>query len=330
MMVFLVPLPVLLAVVFALSVIGKLRAADRGSAAFDALRIPVRHPDAAAKALIAFETVVALGLVVTSGIVYVAFTLAAVALTAGLLIVVVRAHRLGVTDDCGCFGDLLPARIGPRLIVRNVALTVSALAAFGAAFFMWGIAGVRVGLPDILAYEPWAEVALWTLAGSLPIAVTTWSIARAAVPAAPASPPDARGAGAVVLPASGEVLDLLAAGARARIVVFVSPGCHACETALSSIRAVHEPLDSVVDLFIVQRAVSGSTGIESAHALPRTARFALDIGGSLGAQLDIGVGTPVAALIGTDGFQAGPLAVGSEEIAQLVASILALAEAAPS
>lgn len=327
MIAFIVSLPVFLAVVFAASSMGKLRAADRGRAAFEALQIPVRNPDAAAYALIVVEAAVALGLVVTTGAVYVAFTLAAVVLTAGLLILVVRAHRLGVTDDCGCFGDWLPAPIGPRLIVRNAILTAAALAAFGFAFFTWGIVGVRVGLPDILTYEPWTVMALWTLAASLLIAAATWSIVRAGE--APASAPrlQARGAGAVVLPETGEIVDLLAAGGRARIVVYVASGCHACETALSSLGAVEGRLDPLVDLYVVQKAVSGSVGSDPTRPLPRGARFALDVGGSLGAALGIGPGTPVAALIGTDGVQAGPSAVGADEVAQLVDSVLSLADA---
>lgn len=123
MVAFIPSLTVFLAVVFAVSAVGRLRSADGGSAAFAALRIPVGHPKTAAGALIAVEAVVAVGLLATAGWLFVVFAAAALLLTSGLLIAVVRAHRLGATDDCGCFGDWLPAAIGARLIVRNALLT---------------------------------------------------------------------------------------------------------------------------------------------------------------------------------------------------------------
>ena len=327
---FVIPLTVFLAVVFAMSALGKLRSADRGRASFAALQIPVRHPDAAAAALIVAEAVVAIGLVSTWGWLFVAFAGAALVLTAGLLIVVVRAHRRGVTDDCGCFGDWLPAAIGPRLIVRNVMLTVAAAGVLVPALLLQVLFGVPLGLPLALSSPLSALPTLAALSAAALIAVTTWSLVRASTAAPAAASPAERGAGAVVVSETGEIVDLLAAGTRARLLLFVSPGCHACETSLRGLREAEDHLSGLVDVFVIQRAASGAADTASAHAIPRTARFALDVGGSLSASLGTGRATPVAALIGTDGLQAGPLAIGSDETAVLIDSIRALATAPPA
>lgn len=327
---FVVPLTVFLAVVFAVSALGKLRSADRGSASFAALQIPVRHPDAAAVALIAAEAVVAVGLVSTGGWLFVGFAAGTFVLTAGLLIVVVRAHRKGATDDCGCFGEWIPSAIGPRLILRNVMLTIAASAVLASSILVQALLGGPVGVPLALSSPSSVAPTVGALAAAALIAVATWATVRASAATPAASSPGDRGAGAVVVPETGEIVDLLAAGSRARLLVFVSPGCHACETALTALRAAEDDLNGLVDLYVVQRAASGAAGTESAHALPQAARFALDVGGSLSASLGTGRATPVAALIGTDGLQAGPLAVGSDETALLIDSIRALATAPPA
>ena len=327
---FIIPLTVFLAVVFAVSAIGKLRSPDRGRAAFAALQIPVRHPDAAAIVLIAVEALVAVGLVTTRGWVFLAFAAAALVLTAGLLVVVVRAHRLGVTDDCGCFGDWLPAAIGPRLIARNVALTLVAVGVLVPAAAVLMLTDEPVGPRLALSSPLTAGHVGGALAASALVAIATWSLVRAAAPAAAAPSPAGRGAGAVLLPDTSEIVDLLAPGTRARLLVFVSPGCHACERALTPLRNAPDEVAGLVDVYIVQRALPGSAHVRSAHEVPRGAHFALDIGGSLGASLATGPATPVAALIGTDGIQAGPLAIGSDETTLLVESIRSLVEAPPT
>ncbi|WP_223626585.1 MauE/DoxX family redox-associated membrane protein [Microbacterium sp. EST19A] len=326
---FVIPLAVFLAVVFAASAIGKLRSPDRGRAAFSALQIPVRRPDAAAIALIVAEALVALGLVATWGWVFVVFAAAAVVLTAGLLVVVVRAHRRGATDDCGCFGDWLPAAIGPRLITRNVMLALAAVGVLVTSVLIVTLTDEPLGVPLVLSSPVHAGDALGALAASALISAAAWSTARATTSVA-AAQSAARGAGAVLLPETSEIADLLAPGTRARLLLFVSAGCHACETALAPLRNPEDDISTLVDVFVVQRAASGSSATRSAHELPRDARFALDIGGSLGASLGTGPATPVAALIGTDGIQAGPLAIGSDETTQLVESLRSLAAAPPA
>lgn len=325
---FLLPAAVFLAAVFAASAIGKLRAPDRGAAAFDALRIPIARTPAAATALILLEALVAIALVVTTGWLFVAASGAALLLTSGLLIAVIRAHRMGATADCGCFGEWLPAAIGPRLIVRNAVLTSVAFLLFMPALLFLAITGRSTGVPLLLGSESAASGSFGALAASILIALGVWSIARASSTAPSVTSAIARGDGAVLIPATSEVVDVLAPGSRARLLLFVSAGCHACATALDTLIHAQSALDSLVEIYVLQRASSGSTTALPTHELPAGARFALDIGGSLGGALEIGPARPVAALIGTDGSQAGPLALGSEEIAQLVGSIVAVADEA--
>lgn len=320
------PLALFLAVIFGVSSLGKLRSSDRGRAGFDALRIPVTRPDTAALALIIIEGAVAIALVVTVGWLFVAAAGAAVVLTVGLLIAVVRAHRLGATDECGCFGDWLPAAIGPRLIARNVALVTVAVVLFLAAFFMEAMVGFPLGVPQIFASTPAMVFTLGSLVAVSLVALAVWSIARASTDASGA-PPIARGGGAVVVPATYEVIDVLAPGTRARLLLFVSPGCHACATALTHLSHVERHVATWADVYVVQRLVNGPVVACSDHVIPETARYVLDVGGSLATSLEVGIARPVAALIGSDGVQAGPIALGSDEVAQLIDSIVALADA---
>lgn len=323
---FYVPLTLFLAVIFGVSAIGKLRTSDHGRAGFDALKIRVAHPDTAALGLIIAEAAVAIALVSTDGWPFVATSAAALVLTVGLLIAVVRAHRLGATDDCGCFGDWLPAAIGPRLIARNVVLVVIAAAVFLSAFVYQGLMGAPLGVPHSLASSSAALTEFGAMVAVVLIALATWATARASSDASGADPLS-RGDGAVLLPARGEVIDVLAPAMRARLLLFVSPGCHACATALTRLRDVQVEVAAWTDVYVVQRVVHGTVATGSDHALPETAQFALDVGGSLASALGVGIARPVAALIGADGTQAGPLALGSDETAQLINSIVALADA---
>ncbi|WP_435743080.1 MauE/DoxX family redox-associated membrane protein [Microbacterium sp. PMB16] len=323
---FVVPLALFLAGVLAVSAIGKLRSADHGRAAFDALQLPVRHPDAAAIALIIAEALVAIGLLTTSGWLFVASAGAAVVLTTGLLVVVIRAHRLGATDDCGCFGEWLPAAIGPRLITRNVVLSIAALAVLIPALGVQALVGAPMGLPIALASLPSALTALGAAAAAALIALATWSIFRSAGAGEDPAGSTRHRSGVILVPAADGFVDLFAPTMRARLVVFVTAGCHACETALAGLIAADDRLSSLVDVYVVQRVFSGSADVRSSHALPRSAVFALDVGGSLVATLEAGPATPVAALIGADGAQAGPLARGADEVVLLTDSILALAD----
>jgi len=320
---FYVPLVLFLAAVFAVSAIGKLRSSDRGRAGFDALRIPVTNPNAAAAALILVEAGVAVALVATTDWLFVAASASALVLTCALLVVVVRAHRLGVNEDCGCFGDWLPAAIGPRLIARNVVLVMIAAGIFLTAAITQWLLGAPLGVPLAFAEGPGSVTMLGALVALLLIALATWSTARASIEAPTHF---SHGGGAVVVPAQTAIVDVLAPSARARLIVVVSPGCHACASALARLHEADAQVVSLADVYVVQKVVHGQLAAGPDHQLPPSARFAIDVGGSLGAALGLGVARPVAVLIGADGSQAGPIAMGSDEAIALIDSIVALAE----
>ncbi len=186
----------------------KLRSADRGSAAFAALRIPVGHPKTAAGALIAVEAVVAVGLLATDGWLFVVFAAAALLLTSGLLIAVVRAHRLGATDDCGCFGDWLPSAIGPRLIVRNAVLT-----AIAASVLAGAVTAAAVSSPS--GFRPRSSQGLPRRSCWAPVGLRVADrrrrlvLVRASHATGRTDAQIPRGAGAVLLPATAEIVDVL-------------------------------------------------------------------------------------------------------------------------
>ncbi len=322
----LVPLTVFMAAVFAASAIGKLASPDRGRQAFAALRLSVPYPRAAAIALIVVEALLAAGLLVTTGWFFVAFSLAGFVMTATLLAVVIRAHGLGVTDDCGCFGSWLPAAVGPRLVTRNAMLAVVALVVLVASSWMLGTGHASIGLPAIFTSQPLTASAVGALSAAVLVSAASWSIYASSNGDARLPSDPHLGSGAVVIPGNAEVRDLFAPGPRARLLVFVSPGCNACHDALERLSHAQDRLTSILDIYVLQKATSGPLSPLIAHTLPDSAHYALDLGGAVRAALNLGRGTPVAALISTDGQQAGPAALGSEEISLLISSIVSATE----
>lgn len=326
---FYVPLALFLAAVFAVSAIGKLQSSDHGRAGFDALRISVPNPNAAAAALITVETLIAVALVVTTGWFFVAACAAALALTIALLAVVVRAHRLGARDDCGCFGDWLPAAIGPKLITRNAVLVAIAASILLISVFAMTMLGTPIGVPHAFAAGPGSIAMLGAIIALLFIATATWSTARASVDHAVVAAPPIHGGGAVVVPATAQVVDLLGPGTRARLLVFVSPGCRTCASVLARLGEVEAQVAAMADVYVVQKAIQGKIDAAHDHAVPSQAQYALDVGGSLGAALDVGIARPVVALICSEGNLTGPLASGSDQAILLIDSLIELTEVPP-
>ncbi|WP_183152077.1 hypothetical protein [Microbacterium sp. Se63.02b] len=214
--------------------------------------------------------------------------------------------------------------------MRNAVLTVViALSTLAAALAALG-SSLPVGIPAVAGSATAAPVAIGAVGSGLLIATAVWSIVRASGIAAAETDQIPRGAGAVLLPGTAEVVDVLAPGARARLLLFVSPGCHACATAIASLDTAEEQLAPFVDVYVIQRLTAGMVDTGSSHSIPASARFALDIGGSLDSALEVGRVAPVGALIGTNGSQAGPLARGSDDVAVLIDSIRALADVTPA
>ena len=99
--------PLIVAAVFVASALGKLADAQRAALAFDALKVPEplsqpwmrsAHPWA--------ELLIALCLVVTSGLPAVVTAIITTALALTYLVLIVRAVRSPEPTDCACFGVL--------------------------------------------------------------------------------------------------------------------------------------------------------------------------------------------------------------------------------
>lgn len=326
------PLAIALTLVFAASAIGKLVSPDRGASAFEALRIPVRAPRAAGLALIALELVTAVALVTTSGWWLAASATLALTLAAGLLITVMRAHRLGSDDDCGCFGEWMPARIGPLLIARNAGILVVSIVLGAAAFA--SVNATPIGVPAAVIRGFSGDLTpVWAVTASVLVALLVWLVMRASASRGD-SGADHTGQtsytpmGRVLRLDDDTVVAMLVPATRARLAVFLTPGCGACVAVQEMLHEQGATLSRVVDVYAVYSARSGDLGPLRDIDLPASVHRAVDLGDSLAETLEVGRGRPAAALMSTAGDPVGPPAFGSSEISELVGNLVAVANGA--
>jgi len=324
-----VALEVLLALTLLLSALGKLVAPDRGRRAFVALGIPVRHPRFAAAGIIGAELLIAFGLIISSGWTLAVVAWVAAAFTFALLVVVVRAHRSGSQEDCGCFGDWLPSRIGAPLIARNVAMTVSAIT-LGTVSTIAASTRVPVGLAPAINAGEFADQIYWSLAACAMTAAVIGTTTRALEPSRDTSPQTrterpGRGSGAVLLPGSGEIVDLTRPGAQPRLLVFLRPGCRACIAARDLVAVHMRALEPIVEVYLVYTPSGGNIDDLATADVPARARLAVDIAGSLGDRLDIGARRPAAALLTRTGEMAVPVAGDFDTMTVLISGLVAVA-----
>ena len=113
--------PLIVAAVFVASALGKLADPRRAALAFDALKVPrpfaqgwirTAHPWA--------ELLIALCLVVTSGIPAVVTAIITTALAAAYLVLIVRALQSPEPTDCACFGVVGAEQVSGWTVLRNV------------------------------------------------------------------------------------------------------------------------------------------------------------------------------------------------------------------
>lgn len=329
MTVLVVTLSSLLALLFLLSAGGKLVAPDRGQRTFAALRIPVLQPRYAALGIITVEALVAVGLIVASGwpLAFVAWS--ATVLAVALLAVVVRAYRSGSAEECGCFGDWLPSRIGAPLIARNVAIAVSAIA-LGVLSTAAALAGVRVDVLHVVFASELASPIHWSLAACVFTAVVVATVIRAwDMPRDAMAQVNREGSdepsGAVLLPDSGEIVDLTRPGARPRLLVFLRAGCRPCIATRELMGAHIHTIAPIVDVHLIYTASSGNIE-ELPDAGDGLGKFvAVDIAGSLGHRLGVGARRPAAALVARDGEMAVPVASEFDSVGVLIDGLVTVA-----
>lgn len=318
-----------IALVFLTSGIGKLRGLDASAATLSALRLPVVAPPLTVGTLSVAEIVVGLGVLLASPWLLLAGSIAAL-LALVFLVVVWRAHRLGSTEDCGCFGESDGSRIGPALIVRNGVLLVTALVLVTLA------AAGAGGVPEVVAVAARGDIApLLAVGAAALVGALIVAILRAQTAPTPHLEPAAEPASAAprridslvfIEKATGEAIDVAKqARGRAQLLVFVKPGCGACEVVLSHLDEHHDALSRVVTATVLAELRQGDR--VGAQEGDDSRIDALDAG-RLGATA-IGVGRlrPSAALIAADGTIVQPLAEGSPQVIELIDAIVAAADA---
>lgn len=325
-----VSLPLLcvgLAVVLALSGIGKLRSANRGARAFEALRLDVRRPLTVTRSLSVVELALAACLCVLSGIALTITAGVVVVMMSGFTIAVARAARLGSTDECGCFGTLVGARIGARLIVRNAVFTAA-----GAVLIVATATGVDAGVPGAIsdAFRGDADAVIVIGVGALVVlgAVLTVTTAEHQT-SPPVGEPDRD-----VVASSGTALTVIRADravvadldrdrrGRAQVLVFVKPGCRPCLDVIAELDRHREAIDERV---VVTLLVSGSVGAAVSTVPQRDGtRIAADIDFDDSLARRFGIGTrPSLVLIGADGVPVQPIASGRDESLELISALVA-------
>lgn len=321
-----VALTATLVVLFVLSGIGKLRALTGAPQALAALRVELPHPRLWVALVSGGELALALALLVAPPGWFLPAAAAATVLLAAFLVVVIRAYRLGSTEDCGCFGDHGGTPIGPRLIVRNSLLTLT-----GAVLTTVALLGAARGVIPALLIDPAATSAV---IGATALAA---AIAYAAAPSAAAEPtaaPDqplaaepGRARPIVLLdPPADRVVDLRwAAASRAQLLLLVRPGCGSCSDVVDRAAAASAQLDRVVATTLVVTAKAGSA-LQPPAFETRGLPVLTDVGRLTADALGLPERRPVGVLIGTDGAVVGPAAEGKDEIFELIDAIVEASE----
>ncbi|MCC4247463.1 MULTISPECIES: MauE/DoxX family redox-associated membrane protein [Microbacterium] len=299
----------ILAVVFAVSGVGKLLDLGAASSTLRALRITGLPAGPTVGAVAAAELVTALGLLLGAGPTAVAAAAGALTLTLVFLAIGVRAQARASTDDCGCFGRVASTRVGPAMTARNAAL--SALAALSLLGALEEPALPALAVRLLLSPLP----AIGALLSAVAVAVVVASLRR---PEAPnrTGVPDA----ALIAP-EGEVVvpRQRALRGRAQLLLFVRRGCSACESLIDRMTGDRDRLETLVDVRLIV-AVGDGSPLSSAdvglHADP-SGEFAVALG--------IPADRPAGVLLTTSGGLLRPIAVGGEETASLVDTVLAAA-----
>ena len=225
----------LLAAVFAVAGIAKLRDLEGSRAAMRDFGVPGRLAGPAGVLLPLAELAVAVALVPTPSARWAA--VGALLLLLAFIWGIANALRRGESPDCHCFGQLHSAPAGPPTLIRNAVLAGLAIVvvaeAPGAALDDWVAArsaaelvAVGAGIAAIFFGAGW--LVMWRERRSL--LRQLGRAQRMATSAAPGIPIGSRAPSFSLPDLRGETvtLDSLLARGRPLLVVFVSPGCEQC------------------------------------------------------------------------------------------------------
>lgn len=316
--------PLVLAGVLAVSGISKLGKESETLSSMASLQVPERlRRRWLATALPWTELALAALLLVAWGWVLQLAAVATLALMAAYLVIVFLAVRRPEPADCGCFGELVDARVTWVTVLRNVLLVGAAKAAVAGALWSGGTLSTLAALGT----SGW----LWLLAVVV-VGVLAWTLAPGAAPAAAAAPaPQSTGDEALaedylrvpiplarVARPDGSFTTLRElARSQARLLLFLSPTCGSCTEVGNAALGWAEELAPVVGVVPVFQAGRDSVASVMPHLLD-IAHFQDE--GSVTAVFEIG-GTPSAVLLGADGLVAGGPVSGTAAINEFVADI---------
>ena len=312
--------PVLLAILLALSGLAKVRHTEATRSAFTQLQLPrVLTSSPAPRVLPWAEIVLAAALLLAPAPAALPVAIVATALFLTYLTVIVRALRFDHPVTCGCFGELGLGEVTVRTAVRNVLLVLVA------GLTVWSATDGASPAARLLQApgSTWGWLAMLVL--TLAVVVATFG---------PAKPPDS----AAVVAAGEDELDytrqplpyaaLVDADGRSHtlsdlvrkgavLLVFVSPGCSPCATAISQLATWDEWLGPVRVRAVVAQSLD--TAVAMAPELEDRVLHDPDAA----AARIFALGTPGAVLLGGDGMLAGGPAQGREAVSEFVEDIRA-------
>lgn len=310
-----------MALVLGFSGVSKLGALNLSEQTIRALRLEIglMRPRAMVASIALVECLLAAGLATSAGPLRAAVASACLGTTSIFLLVAVRAVRLGSAEECGCFGAVLPLRVGGALVRRAIVLT-------GVAALLLLVSASPEGMaaPSIAADfgDAFAVVVVSTVALGCGIVLTAGG-GRAAQEKPIAQPDSAvESVGAVLVADDGEVVDPVqrALRGRAQLLVFVRPGCSSCEDVSAVLRDT--PLRSV------QPRIVRTVGDGGELPLQRTDRSAIevvrehvDLAGRVAGQLHAPGPRPCAVLVTTGGRVLEPKAEGRDQVLRLIDAI---------
>lgn len=347
----------LLALVLLISGVAKLRDATSVRESFSTLQLPPWLTRSPAPALLPWgEIALAVALVVLGGPLGVVVAAAALALFVAYLIIIVRATRFDAPVECGCLGRLGLGVVGPVTVVRNIVLVAVA---------GWAMADA-VAAPSVLSRWLSADTAAWAWLALVALGVTLAGLMVHAgqdprtTPPADVDPPGGRRPGtaggdsdrstpgddlvedeadyertpiphvSLVAPASGQRVHLRhLAATRARLLVFINPGCGACLPALEAVPALRGRAGDLIGIHLV---VARESDVDNPYVTPEALgdEWFVDPEGIFTITLQLA--SPGAVLLGADGYLAGGPVVGAQSVVEFfddIADALAGDDALP-
>lgn len=306
------------------------------------------------------EILLALALVLSSGIVLWAATAATVVLFAAFTVFVSIGVRQGDPASCGCFGSWSRAPMSWRTIVRNLVFVALATIAFLAASTgsypgpalplpWWTVVAAAVPLV-VIGVIVWAERGAPTQQGLRAAQLSTLaplpqylnsrettsrpSTAEVVDPAVTTHPGDAavEEDNDVRLPiplgwavdGKGQRVSLrIMAHSQARALFYVGPECDPCLTVIHRLRNIPHALGPVALHTVVSHE-------DVLRALPESLRpnALVDPDRSLAGSLGM-VSTPWAVVLGADGLLAGGPVAGGPAVGRLLNELLERFDTAP-